>query len=646
MKLVRGALPTLLLVAAAQVTFLWPMLQTGYLGDDSLNVDVDATAEQAGQSFVAWSWDSAWHWVTDFGRWFPLAFVQTYGEFHLIGDRLAYKLLLLVFVLVATLAVAALLLRLGVPAAGAGLVAVVATLCLQFRAYHDPVLAYVGLQQAVLAEVALSVLLFHVWLRGGRGPPLAGSIALMVIAGSTYESAPLLVALHLAVAVAERGGLGRGVRAAAPLLAVGAAFLVTSLVLRAIADDRLPGYEPRFAPGRVLGAFGDQVSGTIPLSHLAFDPAGLFSRDTLTPVSLGAVLAALAVGLLTLVLLRTRREPAPGEPRPSMPVGLLAALGALLLVLPAAPIAIATGYQDELRPGLAYLPVFVQAFGLGALAVALGSLVARRLDPARRRAAAAGASVLAGLVAGAGFQANVAVTDALARLGDTRVTTVEALDRGLLDRVPAGARVATVAEIPVYRAFLYRFTKVGYSPASATGRYAAMRADGATGSYLVLTARQSVVAPFGRGDTRVYESGKPRVARVRGADPDTVGRELPGAGDALLAGCTAVGAALPVSEAVCGTRGGVAVFNTSPRTRTLELRYALATVAGTKVSVDAGGRRTWLTAGAEPTAQRRRVVVPAGRSAAVTFRTRGVPIDAAGSRLRITAIALAEPSTG
>jgi hypothetical protein len=55
----------------------------------------------------------------------------------------------------------------------------------------------------------------------------------------------------------------------------------------------------------------------------------------------------------------------------------------MLLLAPAVPIAVAARYQVELVPGLAYIPVFIEGFGVALVVTALAWLVAPRIPRAR-----------------------------------------------------------------------------------------------------------------------------------------------------------------------------------------------------------------------------------------------------------------------
>ena len=288
-------------------------------------------------------------WLTTNGRWFGVGVLQGTLVFQFVHGLLAYKALLLVLVLLSTASVYALVLRLGASRPGAALIALGATLTFQFRLYHDPILSYVGLQQLVLIEMTLSALTFDIWLRQRRRWALGVSLLLIAIASSTYDSAPLLCGLHLVVALAWRRKLVPGVLAALPALAMGTAFLALSFGLR-VRYPTMDGYEAEFSAGKIAGTLGNQLSGTLPLSYVGFNPGDRFmyrGHTLLETMGVGSILAGVLVAICRRVaaarrpqrghraavgrrtVRRTRRDPAartiaadcdgrplPGGPRP------------------------------------------------------------------------------------------------------------------------------------------------------------------------------------------------------------------------------------------------------------------------------------------------------------------------------------------
>ena len=360
----------LLAVSLLQVVLLWPMLRTPYLFDDAFNSEFKADRILHGSGFFEQVWFVATSWITGHGRWFPVGVFQGGLVFELVQDVVVYKALQLAFVVLSTLCFAALLRRLGASPAVAALVTLGATLTFQFRFFHDPILAYEGLQQAVLAEMALSALCFHIWLRDRRWWALAVSLALFAVAASTYDSAPLLCGLHLVIAIAERraarGGRASGAPRAGDRRGLPGALLRVARPLPH--DGRVRGrvlgrQDRRHArqsalrhPPALVRRVQPRRSLHVSRAHVARDDGRRIDSRGRARGDLRRVAAA--------------RRPQRGHRAAVGRRGSSAGLGAVLLLAPAAPIAMATRYQADLAPGIAYLPVYLQGFGLALLAIA------------------------------------------------------------------------------------------------------------------------------------------------------------------------------------------------------------------------------------------------------------------------------------
>ncbi|MGK2938017.1 MAG: hypothetical protein ACSLFR_09490 [Solirubrobacteraceae bacterium] len=453
MPLIKRRLPLeLLAVVGLQVLLLWPLLTTPYMGDDGLNASFSGGMATTHQSFTELTWNVAEGWIVQQGRWFPASFYLGYGQFALVHSMVGYKLLLLLWVVLSTVCVMALVRRLGGGPAVAALVAIGATLTVQFRFYNDPVISYTGLMQSVLAMMALSALLFDVWLRDRRWWALVLSLVLIVLAASTYESAPLLCGMHLVVAIAERHNLRRGMLASLPALATGAAMLVLSLVLRARATAPSPAYEANADLSVFIPAFGKQLLGTLPLSYAAFNPGSVFLfRGDAFVKSMGpaSIIAGVLVALVVFWLVREAWNwsfTAPWTPWLAM------GLGIVLILAPAAPIALARRYQAELVPGISYLPVYLQGFGLALVAAGLLGLLRRSLR--RTGAVMVVASVVlalgAGSVAAVTHRANTLVRDGMQPTRDVQLNLRHAVEAGLFADASSPRTLVTLDAAPYW----------------------------------------------------------------------------------------------------------------------------------------------------------------------------------------------------
>lgn len=652
---------------AVQVAFLWPLLRTPYLFDDEINSSFRGGGGYERVTFLHHVWTIAHGWI-DQGRWFPVSFFQGYAQFQYLPGLFSYKVLLLALVVVSTVSVVALLRRLGLSPTSAALVALGATLTIQFRLYNDPVLAYTGLQQSVLTELALSVLLFHVWLRDARRSALIGSVVLIALAASTYESAPLLCAMHLIVAIVERRRVRAGFRAAAVPLGTAAAFLALSMVLRSQAVAVAPGYQANLAPATVLRTFGDQLLGTVPLSYVGLNPGGRFvSREDLILRSIGlpSIVIGLAVMLVSWWLFhRGSREPIADRAERWQAV----TLGTVLIVAPAAPIALARRYQAELAPGIAYLPVFLQGFGL---ALVITSLAVPWLVGSRqRRVLAAGAALMLGLGAAFAHRANVVVVDMTQPAKHVREAARTALDRGALDRMPEGTRMVASPGSPLWvqPAWIYQHAKIRVA-SIGPGTVGRNSGDWWLGTGPDYVATGPLSGQSGPSTVTLTQGGSRRIVLSAGVSP-WAGQAAPGSTTTLpsgalpdlvdvapldqrrpalygFAGCGGTeGGSGPAGFHWCDRRGALAVVNPTREDQHLTGAFSVQTAGpqGARVSIVLGKQRRTLNVGAVPVPVRIPIDIPARGTLTIMFATDGQRVVAPGDPrslfLRLSSLSL------
>ncbi len=130
-------------------------------------------------------------------------------------------------------------------------------------------------------------------------------------------------------------------------------------------------------------------------------------------------------------------------------LGLVALLGAVVWILPGALLALSGKYQRVVGPGLGYLPVFLQAFGLAILAAAAVAWVRARM-PERWPRIAVGIVVFQAAAAMLTYESNRTVARRLN--GDPNVRDMALLDAafraGVCDAAPADATIWSLQPHP------------------------------------------------------------------------------------------------------------------------------------------------------------------------------------------------------
>jgi hypothetical protein len=407
------------------------VLKTPFSGDDSPNQNLEGYIAEHHEGFWDFWWSLVTSEISDFGRFTPIGLLQTYGLHEVLHDRLTYKLILVAMTVLALLLVAAVLLVQRVPI-GITALSIGGTAALfQLHNFHDSLMAYAALMQVVVIWYCVSLLWFIGWLRRGGWWRLALSVACVLGACLTYEAAYPLVVLHLAVALGERGNLKAALRASAFPLAVSFVFVVVVLYLRTAQLRGNSGYSVSTSPVPILVALGRQLSAAFPGANYldALGPRSLPSVATFKPELRGLLIGAFLVPSLWLAAVEARSW------RPAWSVRIALVVSALaFVVLPASLIAMAPRYQNELRWGVGYLPVFFSVVGLSILAALAYTAVARRL-PAIPLAAVC--ALLIAIAAGANAEGNTRLMVAWQPTTQARDDLEDAFRAGVLDEVPA-----------------------------------------------------------------------------------------------------------------------------------------------------------------------------------------------------------------
>jgi len=308
------------------------------------------------------------------------------------------------------------------------------------RAWNDPWLQYNGQQATALMLVLAAFLAFLAFARGGSRAWVAVALvpwtAVLMLYETTWAFLVLFPLLALGGAASRRA---RAVGCAVMALPV----LVLGLLLvgwRADASEPTTSYTTRLDPAEVLPTFVEQTTAALPLSYSTFGPAPAdrpWTVAALLPDPLDLVVAAGAVVLVVVALPRLR--PMHRDVR-----WQLAGIGAAFWGLPAGVVATTVRWQEELRPGLGYVSVYVQTFGMAL--VGLAALAwwrgRRRRDPSTPLVV--GLAVVAALALVVTQHTTQRAVEALQSLRWDREVLADAIRHGLFAAVDDGEGVLSL----------------------------------------------------------------------------------------------------------------------------------------------------------------------------------------------------------
>jgi hypothetical protein len=415
---------------ALAFVLLQPVLETGYLSDDSANSSITGIIRYHDFTLAGLITDECRGYLAQ-GRFFPMMVIIARTIFHILPGLLAYKIYLVVSVLLNLLLFAGLLRRITGSITLAAIGVLTTAALFQFRFYHDPILSFHGFMQFVMTGTLLSLWSLDRFLTGGSRWWLAGAVFFYVPVLLTYEITYTFFLLHLALILARGRSWNAAALIALPFLSAAVSCAAVPFILRTFLGST-PGeaYSPSSDFPAIGKAYAKQLISAFPLSsYLNYSYFVMLRLTRLLPL----LLVTFSAFLLARALLRRL-----SQERPEGGIGArgLALLGLLLWMLPGLPIALSPKYQAELRLGLGYLPVYAQYFGVGLLLLA-GIVWGSRYF--QRPALPKIATLVFALILGHHYAANVSLVRMCNGQRGIRENVEDALAAGLLDNVPEDA---------------------------------------------------------------------------------------------------------------------------------------------------------------------------------------------------------------
>ena len=351
---------------------LQPVLSGSFCWDDAFFSVEAQSMRVTGESIFTRVWREIVEYVR-IGRINPFATFH-FLVFYFIPDPRAYKLLLVILTLLDGFLFYRFIRLWGKEHRPALLALIAVSLCFQFRFYHDPLNSYYGLMQVMFIELMTAMIWFIRWTRENRTHYLILSLAAFTMGLMSYEMFFPFTALFLILAWDEEEKLSGMIRRVLPYGILAAGLFALSMLLRTNITEETAYNGTTFSMDIpvILRTFFCQVTAAFPLSYrLAGYDAGLFGQlvpwNTLFNTSLSEFISRIRwedlTGCLILALLILPCRELSGNR--SRGKKILFAL--LLWLLPGTVISLSWKYQQELRPGLAYIPVFFSYFGAAQL---------------------------------------------------------------------------------------------------------------------------------------------------------------------------------------------------------------------------------------------------------------------------------------
>ncbi|MBR6088488.1 MAG: hypothetical protein IKP86_01050 [Anaerolineaceae bacterium] len=374
----------LLLLLLLMFIVLQPILSGGFNWDDAFFSVEAQSMRLTGESIFRRVWQEIIDYIK-IGRINPFATFH-FLVFYFIPDVRIYKLFLLVLTLINGLLFYRFLRLWTGDSFCAPAVLLTVPLCFQFRLYHDPLNSYYGLMQMMFCELMGALICYLLWLRKGKRRFLVFSLLFFAAGLMSYEMFFPLTALFVILAFEHERKLSGTIRRSLPILLPAVVIFALSMLLRRniTAETAYNGTTFGLDLPLILRTFASQTGAAAPLSYrTAGYDAGIFGKpvfwEQMFNTSLITFLSSvrwqdlLACFILLLVLFTLPDD----KTSVSLPRILF---GLLLWLLPGVVISLSTKYQAELRPGLAYIPVYFSCFGMALLLFLLCTIIGKAVS--------------------------------------------------------------------------------------------------------------------------------------------------------------------------------------------------------------------------------------------------------------------------
>jgi hypothetical protein len=364
------------IVSAIAITLLilWPLMWSGYYGDDALNSLINSalteTEMNIAKQFIANFKIHANH---------RLSILQLYHwVFYAIRNLVIYKAFVMSLVITNILLFSHLIYKVTKIKRYGYLALLLPALFIQFRSYGDPILVFHGLVETNLLFLLTSLILLIRFFESKRKKWIWLSVASYLPCILSYEYNYALFLLHAVVIwfLTPKENLKHRVKLLLPYSLMAISMALCALVVRSIFVAQGVGVDEEFRSAYVpnlelipyLRMFFRQSFAGLPLSYFAFDPHDLL-RSPLVQSTKVLLFGSLLVGLCyaALVFHAITQKMGNSEPRKESMLPnarkMLFFLGCGLLMIPVGIVSMSPKYQSEVIWGVGYTPVYISYFG-------------------------------------------------------------------------------------------------------------------------------------------------------------------------------------------------------------------------------------------------------------------------------------------
>ena len=437
-----------LLILAITFLSLFMLINSGYYWDDAVNSTAYLNEKFDGiplsQNILTFM-----HKYIELGRINVLSFYY-YFWFYLTNYKI-YKFLIIFTILLDQIFFSLTVFEITQSKKISQLGMLMIPLLIQIRPYQDPVNGFYGLMQLILLELLLTAFFLIRYLKTSQTRHLIFSLIPFFFGLMTYEVCfPFLLMIPLLIYAVTKN-LRKSLRLTIPYLLIEILLLAAIFFIRSRYSQNqvYSGVAFRLDAASIIRTYFYQITASLPLSlytaakeldvmgssFLARNVYPYHFPDFIHSISLLDFLIVL-FSMLILWKILTEKEPAPASSKAAV------VLGFCLWLLPGITIAVSQRYQGQLMPGLGYLPVYIQYFGISIL---LSILIHKAMSKKNNHFVCGFLFGFAAVSALINLQNNQAVTSIMNNIFlYPRLSGETALQSGIFSFLPENAEILSI----------------------------------------------------------------------------------------------------------------------------------------------------------------------------------------------------------
>lgn len=498
----------LLLFAPVFAIFCYPIITSGYYGDDSLHSMIGSIMEERNLGYIDQYLLNIHNFLSS-----RLSILQLYDWiFMLFRDLISLKLYVSIMVCGAIFSTYLVGKTIVKSTIFPFFVAIFITLIsIQFREYGDSVLAFHALTSFCIIFLNLSILLFLKYLDSNKRILLIASLLLFLVACMAYEYMYPFVLIYFLIPLIlgktnSKQAINHLLLFLIPILLLSLANVAGRLFVEIPQDVADPNFHNAYKISHDISAiallFIKELVASFPLSNLILNPSGTFTVNNILLVNRSwLLLLFILTAAFTVVFFFSLHNIREKSVTTSVPESrsnqlLLALFAFMLLLIPNGIIALSPKYQAEIVWGAGYTSIYFGYFGMGILlCMALHSLLKRF----RATWILFATSIVLGCVATANFATNYRVVEVANTFWkNPRTVAEESMRRGIMEGVDSPFTYMFINSNYPWdiTSFIHKYSGKFLNQEQYTGGEGRFFGNKASGSYLVSDGKPILDSKF------------------------------------------------------------------------------------------------------------------------------------------------------